>query len=46
MKQVYEVAKTELDAKNTVKFLISMGISAYRQGRTVWVDDGEADEAL
>lgn len=46
MKQVYEVAKTEEDAKNTVKFLMSMGVSAYRQGLTVWVDDGGADDAL
>lgn len=46
MKQLYEVAKTEEDAKRTVKFLIAEGVSAYRIGREVWVDDGGYDWGL
>ena len=46
MKQLYEIAKTEEDAKNTVAFLMGEGVSAYRQGREVWVDDGGEDWGL
>lgn len=46
MKQLYEIAKTEEDAKNTVNFLMSEGVSAYRYGREVWVDDGGEDWGL
>lgn len=46
MKQLYEIAKTEDEAKKTVKFLLDNGVSAYRQGREVWVDDGGYDWGL
>lgn len=46
MKKLYEIAKTEEAAKATVKFLLDNGVSAYRQGREVWVDDGGYDWGL
>lgn len=46
MKQVYEVCKTVCDAQETVRFLMYNGISSYRQGTTVYIDDGGEDVAL
>lgn len=48
MTQVYCVCETEQEAIETVKFLMSdaVGQSAYRQGKTVYVDDGGVDDGL
>lgn len=46
MKQLYCVCETEEKAKETVNFLMTMGESAYRQGKSVYVDDGGVDDAL
>ena len=46
MKQLYHIYETEEQARAEVNFLMSMGVSAYRQGREVYVDDGGEDWGL
>ena len=46
MKQIYQFCNTEEQAKQTVKFLMEDGISAYRQGKVVYIDDGQEDLGL
>ena len=46
MKTIYATFETEQDARDAVNFLMDvMGISAYKQGLTVYVDDGSKDDA-
>lgn len=46
MKRVYEVCETEAEAIKLVNHLMQpeIGYSAYRQGTTVYVDDGGIDD--
>lgn len=46
MKRVYQICETEDEAIKLVKALMQpeIGYSAYRQGKTVYVDDGGIDD--
>lgn len=44
MKRIYEICKTEDDARRIVKYMIEEGYSVYRQGVVVYIDDGGVDE--
>lgn len=43
MKKIYSVYETVQEAIEAVNFLMEMGESAYRQGKTVYIDDGGED---
>ena len=46
MKQVYRECESISDAIALVASLLAADVSAYRQGHTVWVDDGGYDWGL
>ena len=46
MKFVFEIYETSKEANKVVDALMGDGISAYRQGTTVFVDDGGVDDAI
>ena len=46
MKRIHDVYETEQEAIAVVKFLLENGYSAYRQGKTVYIDDGGVDYGL
>lgn len=46
MKQVFNTYEKVEDAIIIVRELMKDGISAYRQGFTVFVDDGGVDDAI
>lgn len=46
MRRIHDVYETEQEAIAVVKFLLDNGYSAYRQGKTVYIDDGGVDYGL
>lgn len=46
MKFVFDTYETSKEAKDVVDALMGDGISAYRQGTVVFVDDGGVDDAI
>lgn len=46
MKQVYRECESISEAIALVASLLEDGVSAYRQGNTVWIDDGGYDWGL
>lgn len=46
MRRIHDVYETEQEAVAIVKSLLDDGYSAYRQGKTVYIDDGGEDYGL
>lgn len=46
MKAIFNTYETEKEAAEVVKALMADGYSAYRQGKTVYIDDGGIDDAI
>ena len=46
MKAMFYTCETAEEANDIVNTLMEMGTSAYRQGKTVYIDDGGIDDAI
>lgn len=46
MKAIFNTYETEKEAFDAVKSLLADGYSAYRQGKTVYIDDGGIDDSI
>lgn len=44
MKKIWNTYETEDEARKVVNNLMNDGYSAYRQGKTVYIDDGGVDD--
>ena len=46
MKTIFHTYEKVEEANSAVNTLMEMGVSAYRQGKTVYIDDGGIDDAI